>query len=35
MSRQDLVFCIVYGAIIIAVLANTFSYWYSENFKKK
>jgi len=35
MSRQDLGFCIVYGAILIAGLATTFSYWYSEIFKKK
>jgi hypothetical protein len=35
MSRQDLGFCIFYGAILIAGLATTFSYWYSEIRKKK
>ena len=35
MSKQDLAFCIFYGAIFIAGLAVTFSYWYSEIFKKK
>ena len=35
MSKQDLAFCIFYGAISIAGLATAFSYWYSEIFKKK
>jgi len=35
MNKQDLGFCIFYGAIFIAGLAVTFSYWYSEIFKKK
>ena len=35
MCKQDIAFCIVYGAILIASLATTFSYWYSEIFKKK
>ena len=35
MREEDLEFCIVYGAILIAGLATTFSYWYSEIFKKK
>ena len=35
MNKQDLGFYIFYGAIIMAGLATTFSYWYSEIFKKK
>ena len=35
MGKQDTAFCIFYGAILIAALATTFSYWYSEIFKKK
>ena len=35
MRQDDLGFCIVYGAILIAGLATTFSYWYSEIRKKK
>ncbi len=35
MSKQDLAFCIFYGAICISGLGVAFSYWYNEIFKKK
>ena len=35
MGKQDIAFCIFYGAIFIAGLGVSFSYWYSEIFKKK
>ena len=30
MSKEDIAFCIFYGAICIAGLAVAFSYWYNE-----
>ena len=34
MSKEDIAFCIFYGAICIAGLAVAFSYWYNELYKK-
>jgi hypothetical protein len=35
MNKQDLAFCIFYGAIVFAGLAVALTYWYNEIFKKK
>ena len=35
MNKQEIVYCIFYGTISLAVLATAFSYWYNEIFKKK
>lgn len=35
MNKQEIAYCVFYGAISIAVLATAFSYWYNEIFKNK
>lgn len=35
MSKEDIAFCIFYGAICIAGLTIALTYWYNELFKKK
>lgn len=35
MSKEDIGFYFLYGAISIAGLIVAFSYWYTEIFKKK
>jgi hypothetical protein len=35
MNKQDVGFCVFYGAICVAGLAVALSYWYNEIFKNK
>lgn len=35
MSKEDLGFCFVYGAISIAGLIVAWTYWYNEMYKNK